>query len=159
MLNNTEIEFNKLIHTGELPKILSYYNDNKDNINISAANYKAFRIACAYGYLPVAKWLVSIEPNCNILKYKPLFIVMCENGELEIVKWLLTINDGIHNSLIDKYAFYGACSTGQLDTAQFLLSICPEIYESAPFNDKNNAYYTAQMNGHNNIVEWLTTIN
>ena len=50
---------------------------NNPTIDISVDNEYAFRSACYYGQLKVAKWLLQIKPDINIFAYGERDILYC----------------------------------------------------------------------------------
>ena len=56
----------KYCENGQLDKVKELYNLYPNNINISANEEKAFRLACKYGHLDIAKWLLEVKPDINI---------------------------------------------------------------------------------------------
>ncbi len=145
------IEFINLIKEGELPKIQQYYNDHP-NINISAKKECAFRSACEYGYLKVAKWLLEIKPDIDIsADYEYAFCFACANGHLEVVKWLLEVKPNIDIRIDYNYAFRYACRNGHLEIAKILHSINPDI------DNLIDEFEISKINqfGHDEVFEWL----
>ena len=61
----------------------------KPDINISAKDEHSFLLACDYGHLEVAKWLLSVKPDIDISNHA--FCYACLNGHLEVAKWLQTL--------------------------------------------------------------------
>lgn len=56
-----------------------------------------FGNACVDGYLSIAKWLIQLFPEINILSYDNYaFRLACDGGYLEIAKWLKTFCSDYH---------------------------------------------------------------
>ena len=66
-------------------------------------------MACTYGHLEIAKWLLSIKSDINISSKK--------------------------ESFDNEKAFQGACSHSYLEVAKWLLSVKPDIDISRAFTD------------------------
>ena len=139
----------------------------------------AFRTACEYGHLELAKWLVSVKPNIKFSFSKEIFPpydrdalrFACKNGHLEVAKWLISIenevvvcNDEIErrmntvensSSFEKNNAFIISCKNGHLEVAQWLFSIKPDIDISA-----NNEYIFKEVisRGYLEMAKWLFSV-
>ena len=68
-----------------LVKVLSYI----PFVDISTDNDFAFRMACAYGHLKLAQWLLQVKPDINISAHnEDAFCNACLVGHLEVAQWL-----------------------------------------------------------------------
>jgi len=56
--------FLKACCTGKLEEAQELYINNK--INIRVKNDEAFRFACEYGHIEIAKWLFNLDNKINI---------------------------------------------------------------------------------------------
>ena len=134
----------------EAKELLRLYPD----INISVHNEDAFRNACYYGYLEVAKWLLQVKPDIN---NEMAFRCACVKGHLEVAKWLLQVKPDINKSY--QAAFHLACEYGHLEVAQWLISMKPDINMSA-YN--HYAFRTACVHGslvrELEVAEWLQSL-
>jgi hypothetical protein len=55
-------------------------------------NNHAFREACVFGHLEVAKWLLSVKPDINIsANNEEPFRLACFARKLEVAKWLQSL--------------------------------------------------------------------
>lgn len=144
---------------------------NKPNINISANNDYAFRIACENGHLEVAQWLYEIKKEINI---EIAFIFACENGHLDIAQWLLEIKPSIKN--LDDYvtAFENACENAKLDVAKWLFEVnpCDDMHKVNNFirnESLNNVTYlnkkmkklnyeTEHVKNQIKLLEWMNSL-
>jgi len=142
-----------LCQYGNLESIKKLLQNNQ-NINIYDS---AFRIACGYGHLAVAQWLLSVKPDINIsAEDNWAFSNACEMGHLEVAKWLLQVKPDIDISTYEEYAFRQACSKGHLEVAQWLLSVKPAIDISAC---DDYAFGFAIYFGRLDIAKWLQSLN
>jgi ankyrin repeat protein len=128
------------------------------DINISYSNEDAFRNACYYGHLEVAKWLLQVKPDINnSFNNEMAFRCACVKGHLEVAKWLLQVKLDINNSY--QSAFHLACEYGHLEVAQWLLSMKPDINMSV-YN--HYAFRTACVHGslvrELEVAEWLQSL-
>ena len=147
-----QFEFIQLITEGNLLKIQEYYNTN-ENIYISYNNDEAFCIACCYGYLEVAKWLLTQKPDIDIFaEYDYAFRFSCANGHFELAKWLLIQKPYINSSAKIEYAFSYACFNGYLEVAKWLLIQKPDINISL---ENEYAFRFACNYGHLEVAKWL----
>ena len=83
-----------------------------DKIDIHADNEYAFRLACQYGHLSVARWLVDLHEygygkiDIHIIG-ELAFQFACQNGHLDVAKWLIGLHDcgygKINQELVNQY--------------------------------------------------------
>jgi ankyrin repeat protein len=138
---NGKIEVAQLVYSKEKFNKDSFLNDIQDNFFVSMLEKnnmisfniynKAFLMACTYGHIDIAKWLLTLDEKPDIHYDIDInFSNSCMNGHLEIAKWLLTLDNkiDIHND--DNSAFISACCHGRLDVAKWLYSLDKfDIYE------------------------------
>ena len=97
--------------------------------HFSSHNECAFRSACKNGHLEVAKWLLSIKTDINILiQNEYAFQFACQEGHLEVAKWLLSVKPDIDISANEEYAFKFACEKGNVNIAQWLSTLNETYY-------------------------------
>jgi translation initiation factor IF-1/aromatic ring-cleaving dioxygenase len=120
--------------------------------NINDIIDRVFIVACIQNDLEMAKWLFNKQPNINISN--GIFISACENGDTDTANLIYQINPAINVSVLNE-AFRLTCRNGRLFTAQWLLSICPEIVIGENYEHAlNEAFYNAQIE----VADWLLEI-
>jgi hypothetical protein len=124
-----------------------------------------FNLACCHGHLHIAKYLLSINSD---IKLTEGFCYASRFYYLDICEWLIQI----HSAKIDiDDAFLAICGYGQLDMAQLLYSLYPDIITdtlikgfisscsptchrpltSQDNTDKNNIHYADCLS----VTKWL----
>ena len=77
------------------------------DIDVHTDNECVFRYSCQYGYLNIAKWLVSIFGDINIhAENDYAFRWSCENGHRNIIKWLVSNFTDIDIHCIENWMIY-----------------------------------------------------
>jgi len=126
-----EAQFIVACKNGNLEKAKKMIEDNP-TLNIRAKSYQAFRGACWYGHLHIAKWLIDLSKDTETFggpidihaEYDHVFRWACFNGYLDIARWLVSLSGidlskDIHACSDD--AFLSACGNGYLDIARWLI--------------------------------------
>jgi len=91
---------------------------NKDNC--------AFRLACQFGHLEVAKWIHGNFPLCeydvNIFDHECLRF-SCGNGHLEVAKWLVSEFNLTSKNIRcgDNFALMNSCQNGHLKVVKWIV--------------------------------------
>jgi len=87
VLSPKEVEFIALCEKGDLTSVLHFLTTNK--INISAKQDQAFRTACEYGHLPLAKALLAYKPSIQVTAHDNYaFRYAYANGHWETARWV-----------------------------------------------------------------------
>ncbi len=132
MIRNRSIPTNKLLDFAYKTNNLTLIKNILDNnINYSYTNIyeKAFCMACFYGNLDIAKWLVSYYPLLDIsAKNEYALRLACEYGHLEMAQWLVSYKPLLDISAANEYAFRWSCFNGHLNVAKWLYSLNPKRY-------------------------------
>ena len=102
---------NKMIHLKK--NIIKKYNYN--DLNISALDDCAFRMACFYGHLPIIQWLLQLKPYINIsIENEYPFSIACSNGHLHLAQFLLKLKPDINISVSGECPFIDTCNNAHL---------------------------------------------
>jgi|688.fasta_scaffold348402_1 hypothetical protein len=119
------IKFIKACKEGNLKQAQSIYIKNKPDIH--AKEDKAFRIACYYKNIIIAKWLYSLKDKPNIhVKNEFVFRYACfrgDIGDIEIVKWLIILKNKSDIHVENDKAFKNAYLNGHLKIVQLLFNL------------------------------------
>lgn len=119
---------------------------------------KCFQIACKYGNIEIAKWMLTVEHRV-IRQYMAddslPFGISCFHGQLEMAKWLLKINPSFVITNKEEASFCNACKGGQIEVAQWLLSLKPNINISV---NNESPFTTSCYYGYLKMAQWLLTI-
>jgi len=148
---------------------------------------KAFKNACLYGNIKIAKILYSLDIPAIYAIRNECFLIACQNGHLNIAQWLYSLDDKPDIHLQFEFPFREAVYRNQIHIAQWLYSLDDKpnihIFDDNPFEiackygyldiakwlyslddkpniRKNNDYIfrTACLNYNIKIAEWLITI-
>lgn len=110
---------------GDLDNVKKVISEH--NLNIHYGENRAFRIACFYGHLDVAKYLHSIGADPHDSD-DFAFAMACRDGNIIMAKWLYSLgNTDIHTH--DDYAFKYAWVNKHFVIAKWL-------YDMSIFTDK-----------------------
>lgn len=144
-------------HIDIVKQIIKFNN----NINISANNDQALRLACSNGYIEIVKYLKEIKPSIDISANEDeAFINACIYGHLDIAKLLIEYKPNINISARDNEAFYLACTNGHIHIIKYIKEIKPDF--DITFDD-NISFTSACDEGHLHIIrqlyEWNSNIN
>lgn len=124
--NNYRELFFQLCKWNYLDDVQKIY-DKKRYMNEIPIIYREeiFQTACSNGHLPLAQWLLKIEPDMDVLKYNECcFRWSCSNGHLKMAQWLYSIYS---TTTITDELFYSTCSHGHVEVAKWLLKMQPSI--------------------------------
>ena len=103
-------------------KLIEKINTENKKFQLLVPNDNAFKFACLFGYLNVAKWLIEIKPDIDISSENNYaFRTACYNGNLNLAKWLLEIKPNIDISIENYYIFRSACNNGVVKVPKWLL--------------------------------------
>jgi len=147
-------KFKKVCKFGNLEdekRIYEYYK-----LNIHANDDEAFRYACRYGHIEIAKWLISLDAN-TILKTNNdfAFINTFYNGDFNLINVLMGMEYKIDIHAKNDYAFRNACKYGHIEVAKWLYS----LDDKTNIHAKNDyAFRNACKYGHIEVAKWLITI-
>ena len=158
---NGKLEVAQLLYSKEKINKDSFLIDIQDNFFVSMLEKnnmisfniydKAFSMACKYGHINIAKWLLTLDEKPDIHYDNDMnFSNSCMNDHLEIAKWLLTLDNkiDIHNN--DNSAFISACCHGRLDVAKWLYSLDNfDIYE---------VFISVCGSGQLEVAKWLYSL-
>ena len=125
----------------------------RNEIDISAFNEHAFKMACKYGHLDVVKQLLRWKPTIDIsIDNEYAFRTACQNGHLSVIRQLVKWKSSINISAIDEYDFMRVCGNGHLP-------IIKQLYEWKPLEIKaycnENVFRYACEKGKLQIVKQL----
>jgi hypothetical protein len=160
-LTGGTIEFISLCKRGNLLGAQEYLRLNPQT-NISLRNHEAFRLACAFGHLNVARWLLQMyrERGQDIdisAEDEFAFRWACERGYLDVAQWLLDLKPDIDITADNNYAFLWVCKNGYLDIAQWLLQLYRE--RGLDITDIcNQGFAYSCRNRHLEVAKWFETI-
>lgn len=148
-------------------QLLEYSAYVNNLIDIHVYSEKAFRKACRFGHLEIAKWLVdyatSIGSPINIhaeavyMLYckTTAFTSACESGHLEVVKWLTHYAESIGSPVDEEIlllSFDLACYDGHVKVSKWIVnnfSVNINVWSCY-------AFFYACTHGHLEMAIWLT---
>jgi len=154
MILTPQEQFLRYCIYGNFEKIISYYENNINEIDISYNNEEAFIWACINGFINIAEWLLSKKTDINIsVNNEQAFRSSCANGNLQVLKWLIQLKPDINISILEERAFTNACSTGNLEIVKWLYEYKPDIDITA---ENHYSICIAYQYKHYNIVDYLS---
>lgn len=90
-------------------------------IDVTAKQYRAFRLACAGGHVDIVRWLLSIggaPPKLDEFYDSRLFMAVCRRGHLAMAQWLFSkLRVG---ELAMSAAFRSACAGGHIHVLKWI---------------------------------------
>jgi hypothetical protein len=90
-------------------------------IDVTAKQYRPFRLACAGGHIHIVRWLLSIgavPPKLDEFPDMRLFLIVCRRGHLAVAKWLFSkLRVGEHTM---NAGFKNACAGGHLHVLEWI---------------------------------------
>lgn len=143
------------------PEITKYiYKNYNHKIKLSYA----FAVACAYGNLKTATYLIKLADDILRLDMHAdgdlAFRWSCSTGQLESIKLLVNLS-GLIKSKIDihakgEQAFKSACYEGHLDIVKFLLEYGQKTNSPIDIHDnQDETFILALGGGHQDIIKYL----
>lgn len=133
-------------------------------IDIHKYDEQTFRMACMYGNISIAKWLIdeSIRIGSPIdihIKKDYAFRGACMNGHLDVAKWLYS-QGGVDIHAGNDYAFVVSCRENHESVARWLVSLGGVNPNSWVENDNiyNTAFSYAMKNRNTEFANWICTI-
>jgi len=169
-MTNYSEEFIEHCSKGDLEKAkhMLFVQYDRQNINISKWNDEAFRDACRFGHLEVAKWLLEVEPSIDIsAQDEYAFRRACCNNHIDVATWLQSLHpekyefEIINNDTIFGFVykmemrFCHMCEKGKLEEAKKFLQDNPTLDISY---DNESAFQCAVYQGHFELAKWLLEV-
>ena len=142
-------------------------------IDIHACDENAFRYACWYGHLHIAKWLleISVEKKFGIINIHTCnefaFRYACCRNHFEVAKWLIEISEttfhelGIINiHIFNEEPFRWVCVHSYLEIAKWLLYISKEkgLGDIDIYVKNEELFRTLCVYNNLKIARWLLTL-
>lgn len=128
------------------------------DMDISANDEMAFRLACSHGHWEVAQWLLTVNPDLNLsANNNDAFYWACKYGHLEVVKGLFPLLNKykINKNNMEPW-FLVACEEGHhVEVAKWLLHENPELDITT---DDDEAFHHACEEGHRLMATWLVSL-
>ena len=141
--------------------------DDKKSEMLHADDDYAFRWACEYGHIEMAKWLwylcQTAEEQKAMLHAQDrwAFRLACQNGHQKVAEWLWHVcPDEEKKAMLhaqDDYAFGVACDNGHIEIAKWLWDLCqiPEEQSTMLHARDDGAFRVACQEDHLEMAKWV----
>jgi len=156
-------EFIVACENGDVPMVKFWWDKNPSILRVVLNNRcyddDLFYVICERGYLQLAKWVISTNPNfASDLMHEDLMTDICLSGKVSMAKWLLKLCPHFLQLVIQEAdnLFLAVCKMGYLNMAKWLGKINPEIIK----NKRNLIYpfWKSCAKGKLNVAKWLYSI-
>lgn len=125
-----------------------------------------FRIACEYGYLDVAKYLIWLgeyhnqKINIHIFDESAMRLA-CDSGHLHIAQYLIWLGEENNYGKVDIHIWNESimritCASGHLNVAKYLIWLGENGYSQINIHDCDEfAFYSALKGEHFDVANYL----